>query len=110
MNIEDYPKLNALVQEMKEINKTSSDYNKNFNSHKKQALRKAKEESVEFLDAKADLDEVLEEIKVLEIKRAQLNNAYEKVIKSLEDKIEKDYNYVNPNIRLNEILENLNSK
>lgn len=107
MNIEDYPKINALVQEMKEINKSSSEYNKNFNSHKKQALKKAKEESIEFLNAKADLDEILDEARYIETKRAQLNKIHDDVIKKLENKIEKDYNYVNPNIRLAEIQENL---
>ena len=106
-NIEDYPKIHALVQEMKEINKTSSDYNKAFKSHRNAAIKKAKEESIEFLTTKEDLDEVLKEIKTLERKRLQLNKIYENVLKSLDDKIEKDYNYVNPNIRLTEIQENL---
>lgn len=106
--IEEYPKLNELVQEMKEINKTSSEYNSVFNKHRKQALKVAKEESAEFLNAKEDLDEILEEIKDLERKRLQLNKIYDDVVKTLDDKIVQEYGYIDPNIRLNEIKQALN--
>lgn len=107
MNLEDYPKLFALVQEMKEINKTSSKYNSDFNTHAKKELKKIKQESVEYIDAKQNLDTLIEEIKVLERKRLELNIIHDNIIKSIDDKIKDDYGYVNPNIRLNEIKESL---
>jgi predicted transcriptional regulator len=93
---------------MKEINKTSSEYNSVFNKHRKQALKVAKEESAEFLNAKEDLDEILEEIKDLERKRLRLNKIYDDVVKTLDDKIVQEYGYIDPNIRLNEIKQALN--
>lgn len=106
--IEEYPKLNELVQEMKEINKTSSEYNSVFNKHRKQTLKVAKEESSEFLNAKEDLDKILEEIKDFERKRLRLNKIYDDVVKTLDDKIVQEYGYIDPNIRLNEIKQALN--
>jgi hypothetical protein len=39
------------------------------------------------LNAKEDLDEILEEIKDLERKRLRLNKIYDDVVKTLDDKI-----------------------
>lgn len=105
--LSDYPKLEAVVNEVRELNKSSSDIHKKFNTHRKAELKRIKSESPEFQIVQSKLNNVLEEIRLLEEKRQLIQMQYDEWIDNTVYSIEKDAGFINPNIRLAELNEKL---
>lgn len=107
VELSDYPKLQELVNEVRELNKASSDIHKKFNTHKKAELKKIKSESTELQNIKSEHDNIIEQIRLLEEKRHQITQKYTNWLDNVTISIEKNYGFVNPNIRLTELNEKL---
>ena len=98
--LSDYPKLEAVVNEVRELNKTSSAIHKKFNTHRKAELKRIKNESPEFQAIKSEHDNILEQIRLLEEKRHLIQIQYTNWVDNTVIQIEKDAGFINPNIRL----------
>lgn len=107
VELSDYPKLQELVNEVRELNKASSGIHKKFNTHKKAELKKIKIESTEFQNIKSEHDNIIEQIRLLEEKRHQITQKYTNWIDNVTISIEKNYGFINPNIRLDELNKKL---
>lgn len=107
LELSDYPKLEAVVNEVRELNKTSSDIHKKFNTHRKAELKRIKIASPSFQIVQSKLNNVLEEIRLLEEKRQLIQTQYDEWIDNTVYSIEKDAGFINPNIRLDELNKKL---
>ena len=105
--LSDYPKLEAVVNEVRELNKISSDIHKKFNTHRKAELKRIKIASPSFQIVQSKLNNVLEEIRLLEEKRQLIQMQYDEWIDNTVYSIEKDAGFINPNIRLDELNKKL---
>lgn len=105
--LSDYPKIEKLVNEYKDLNKTSSEIHKKFNSYRKAELKRIKSESAEFQNIKSEQDDIIEQIRLLEEKRHQITQKYINWIDNVSVNIEKEYGFINPNIKLAELSKKL---
>ena len=106
-DLSDYPKIQELVHELRRLNKESSAIYKKNNTHKKAELKRIKSESPEFQSIKSELDDVLEQIRLLEEKRRNLQVQYTSWVDNTVNEIEKDAGFINPNIRISELNKKL---
>lgn len=107
MELSDYPKIEAVVNEVRMLNKDSSAIHKKFNTHRKAELKRIKKESPEFQAIKSEHDNILEQIRLLEEKRHLSQIQYTNWVDNTAIQIEKDAGFINPNIRLAELNEKL---
>lgn len=107
VKISDYPKLEKLVEEMKEINRKSSEINKTFKTYKTSELKKRIKENVDLELFKNQENVISKKLEELNKEKFAILEKSKEIIKNIEDVIIKEYGFINPNIRLNEIKSNL---
>jgi hypothetical protein len=105
-NISDYPFLNELVIKMNEINKLSSAYNTEFESKLNPELKKF-EQADDIKKIGLDINNIKQNIQELHKKSDELITKKQNMKDDFIKKFKDDYNYIDYNLKLNEIKEKL---
>lgn len=103
VKLEEYPKIEKLVEEMKEINKTSSEINSDFKKYKTSEMEIKIKKNVDLELLKNEELEISKEIGKLSKQRFEIKEKSKNILKTIETLVIKEYGYIDPNIRLEEI-------
>ena len=108
--IEDLPNLNKTVEELRKINKTSSEISKTFNKYRDSRIKELRSESEHYRDVKQALDDAVLAVEIATKKRNEIQKELHRADSAFDIQIAQEKNYVNPQIRANELRKILNIK
>lgn len=103
VKLEEYPKIEKLIEEMKKINKTSSEINSDFKKYKTSEIERKIKENVDLELLKNEELEISKKLEKLSKQRFEIKEKSKNILKTIETLVIKEYGYINPNIRLEEI-------